>query len=151
MEYVNLGSTGLKVSPVCLGCMSFGTKKWREWVLEEEESRVIIRKAVEAGINFFDTANMYSMGVSEEITGRALADFADRDRVVLATKVYFTMGEGPNEGGLSRKHIMSEVERSLKRLGTDHIDLYQIHRWDYTVPVEETLRALDDLVRCHGL
>lgn len=147
MEYVNLGSTGLKVSPVCLGCMSFGTKKWREWVLEEEESRVIIRKAVEAGINFFDTANMYSMGVSEEVTGRALADFADRDRIVLATKVYFTMGEGPNEGGLSRKHIMSEVEHSLKRLGTDHIDLYQIHRWDYTTPVEETLRALDDLVR----
>ncbi len=147
MEYVNLGSTGLKVSPVCLGCMSFGTKKWREWVLEEEESRVIIRKAVEEGINFFDTANMYSMGVSEEVIGRALADFADRDRIVLATKVYFTMGEGPNEGGLSRKHIMSQVERSLKRLGTDHIDLYQIHRWDYTVPIEETLRALDDLVR----
>ncbi len=147
MEYVNLGSTGLKVSPVCLGCMSFGTKKWREWILEEEDSRVIIRRAVEEGINFFDTANMYSMGVSEEVTGRALSDFADRDRIVLATKVYFTMGEGPNEGGLSRKHIMSQVEQSLKRLGTDHIDLYQIHRWDYTVPVEETLRALDDLVR----
>ena len=147
MEYVNLGSTGLKVSPVCLGCMSFGTKKWREWVLEEEESRTILKKAVEEGINFFDTANMYSMGVSEEITGRALADFADRDRIVLATKVYFTMGEGPNEGGLSRKHIISQVEKSLKRLGTDYIDLYQIHRWDYTVPIEETLRALDDLVR----
>ncbi|MFC1627978.1 aldo/keto reductase [Gemmatimonadota bacterium] len=147
MEYINLGSTGLKVSPVCLGCMSFGTKKWREWVLEEDESRTILRKAVEVGINFFDTANMYSMGVSEEITGRALADFTDRDRIVLATKVYFPMEEGPNGGGLSRKHIISQVEKSLKRLGTDYIDLYQIHRWDYTVPMEETLRALDDLVR----
>jgi len=147
MEYVNLGSTGLKVSPVCLGCMSFGSKKWREWVLEEDESRTILKKAVEGGINFFDTANMYSMGVSEEVTGRALADFADRDRIVIATKVYFPMGEGPNEGGLSRKHIMSQVEKSLKRLGTDYIDLYQIHRWDYTTPIEETLRALDDLVR----
>ncbi len=147
MEYVNLGSTGLKVSPICLGCMSFGSKKWREWVLEEDESRTILKKAVEGGINFFDTANMYSMGVSEEVTGRALADFADRNRIVIATKVYFPMGEGPNEGGLSRKHIMSQVEKSLKRLGTDYIDLYQIHRWDYTTPIEETLRALDDLVR----
>ncbi len=147
MEYVNLGSTGLKVSPVCLGCMSFGSKKWREWVLEEDESRTILKKAVEGGINFFDTANMYSMGVSEEVTGRALADFADRDRIVIATKVYFPMGEGPNEGGLSRKHIVSQVEKSLKRLGTDYIDLYQIHRWDYTTPIEETLRALDDLVQ----
>jgi len=147
MEYVNLGTTGLKVSRICLGCMSFGTPQWREWVLDEEASRPIIRDALEAGINFFDTANMYSQGVSEEVTGRALADFSRREDVVIATKVFFPMGEGPNERGLSRKHIMDQVHASLRRLGTDYIDLYQIHRWDHETPVEETLRALDDLVR----
>lgn len=146
MEYGNLGRTGLKVSRICLGCMSFGDRKWRKWVLDEDESRPIVKKALEAGINFFDTANMYSMGVSEEITGRLLAEFSSRDQVVIATKLWFPMGEGPNDGGLSRKHIMDQVDASLRRLGTDYIDLYQIHRWDYTTPVEETLRALNDLV-----
>jgi aryl-alcohol dehydrogenase (NADP+) len=147
MEYMNLGSTGLEVSRICLGCMSFGSRAWREWVLEEEESRPIIQAALDAGINFFDTANMYSIGVSEEITGRALRDFARRDQVVIATKVFFPMGDGPDDRGLSRKHIMDQAHASLSRLGTDYIDLYQIHRWDYATPIEETLRALDDLVR----
>ncbi len=147
MEYTNLGTTGLKVSRICMGCMSFGTPEWREWVLDEEASRPIIRGALEAGINFFDTANMYSRGVSEEVTGRALADFARREDVVIASKVFFPMGEGPNDRGLSRKHIMDQAHASLRRLGTDYIDLYQIHRWDYSTPIEETLRALDDLVR----
>ncbi|MFO7768620.1 MAG: aldo/keto reductase [bacterium] len=147
MEYTNLGTTGLKVSRICLGCMSFGTPQWREWVLDEEASRPIIKSALEAGINFFDTANMYSRGVSEEVTGRALADFTRREEVVIATKVFFPMGEGPNERGLSRKHIMDQAHASLRRLGTDYIDLYQVHRWDYTTPIDETLRALDDLVR----
>ncbi len=147
MEFVNLGATGLKVSRICLGMMTYGTPAWREWILDEETGRPFIRKAVEAGINFFDTADMYSRGVSEEITGRALADFARRDEVVIATKVYFPMGAGPNQGGLSRKHIMEAVEASLRRLGTDYIDLYQIHRWDYDTPIEETLAALHDLVR----
>ncbi len=146
MEYMNLGRTGLKVSRICLGCMSFGDKKWRKWVLDEDESRPIVRAALEAGINFFDTANMYSMGVSEEITGRLLAEYSSRDQVVIATKLWFPMGEGPNDGGLSRKHIMDQAEASLRRLGTDYIDLYQIHRWDYATPVQETLRALNDLV-----
>lgn len=147
MKYMNLGRSGLQVSRICLGCMSFGSKKWREWVIEEEESRPIIKKALELGINFFDTANMYSVGVSEEITGRALKDFARRDEIVLATKVYFPMSELPNQGGLSRKHIFEALEASLKRLGTDYVDLYQIHRWDYNTPIEETMQALNDLVR----
>jgi aryl-alcohol dehydrogenase (NADP+) len=135
----------LKVSRICLGCVSFGDKKWRKWVLDEGESRPIVKAALEAGINFFDTANMYSMGLSEEITGRLLAEFSSRDQVVIATKLWFPMGEGPNDGGLSRKHIMDQVDASLLRLGTDYIDLYQIHRWDYSTPIEETLRALNDL------
>ncbi len=147
MEYVNLGRTGLKVSRICLGAMTYGTSEWRSWVLDEEESRPFFRRALELGINFFDTANMYSLGVSEEVTGRALRDFTRREEVVIATKVYFPMGDGPNQGGLSRLHIMRAVEDSLRRLGTDYIDLYQIHRWDYETPIEETLQALHDLVR----
>lgn len=147
MDYVNLGKSGLKVSRICLGMMSYGTSKWRPWVLDEEASRPFIQRALELGINFFDTANMYSKGVSEEVTGRALRDFASRDQVVLATKVFFPINDQPNQGGLSRKHIMQAVEDSLKRLGTDYIDLYQIHRWDYASPIEETLEALHDLVR----
>ena len=147
MDYVRLGSTGLKVSRLCLGCMTYGSKKWREWVLEEDESRPFFRRALEAGINFFDTADMYSVGVSEEITGRALKDFAARDRVVIATKVFNPMGDDPNERGLSRKHIHHAIDASLRRLGTDYVDLYQIHRFDYDTPIEETLRALDDVVR----
>ena len=148
MEYVNLGSTGLKVSRICLGTMTYGSKKWREWVLEEEESRPFIRRALEAGINFFDTADMYSLGASEEVLGRALKDFAPaRDKVVIATKVFNPMGEDPNQRGLSRKHIHHAVEDSLRRLQTDYIDLYQMHRFDPETRMEETLEALDDLVR----
>ena len=147
MKYTNLGRTGLQVSRICLGCMTFGSKAWRPWVLEEKASRVIIQRALELGINFFDTANMYSLGVSEEIVGRALSDFARRDEVVLATKVYYPMSERPNQGGLSRKHILAQIDASLKRLQTDYVDLYQIHRWDYHTPIEETLEALHDLVR----
>lgn len=147
MEYVNLGQSGLKVSRVCLGMMTYGTPEWREWVLSEEQSRPFIQRALEAGINYFDTADMYSQGVSEEITGRALRDFARRDEVVIATKVFFPTGEGPNQRGLSRVHIMSAIDASLKRLGTDYVDLYQIHRWDYTTPIEETLEALHDVVK----
>jgi len=147
MDYVRLGSTGLKVSRLCLGCMTYGSKKWRDWVLEEDESRPFFRRALEAGINFFDTADMYSDGVSEEITGRALKEFAVRDRVVIATKVFNPMGDDPNQRGLSRKHIHHAIDASLRRLGTDYVDLYQIHRFDYTTPIEETLRALDDIVR----
>jgi aryl-alcohol dehydrogenase-like predicted oxidoreductase len=147
MEYVRLGSTGLKVSRLCLGCMTYGSKKWREWVLEEEESRPFFRRAIELGINFFDTADMYSDGVSEEITGRALKEFAPRDRVVIATKLFNPMGDDPNQRGLSRKHIHHSIDESLRRLGTDYIDLYQIHRFDYETPIEETMRALDDVVR----
>ena len=148
MEYVNLGKTGLKVSRICLGMMSYGSSKWRPWVLDEEAGRPIIQKAFESGINFFDTANMYSLGVSEEITGRAIKDFAKRHEVVLATKVFYPNGgDKPNTSGLSRKHILQAVEESLQRLGTDYIDLYQIHRWDYQTPIEETLEALHDLVR----
>ncbi len=147
MQYANLGRTGLKVSRICLGMMSFGTSQWRDWVLDEEDARPLIQHALEKGINFFDTANMYSRGVSEEVTGRALRDFSRRDEVVIATKVYFAWSDVPNQGGLSRKHLMSEVEASLKRLGTDYIDLYQIHRFDYNTPIEETLEALKDLVR----
>jgi 1-deoxyxylulose-5-phosphate synthase len=147
MDYVRLGSTGLKVSRLCLGCMTYGSRKWREWVLEEEESRPFFRRAVEAGINFFDTADMYSDGVSEEIAGRAVKELLPRDRVVIATKVYNPMGGDPNQRGLSRKHIHHAIDSSLKRLGTDYVDLYQIHRFDYETPVDETLRALDDIVR----
>src|SRR6478672_10434866 len=147
MDYVRLGSTGLKVSRLCLGCMTYGSRKWRDWILEDEESRPFFRRALEAGINFFDTADMYSDGVSEEITGRALKDFAPRDRVVIATKVFNPMGDDPNQRGLSRKHIHHAIDDSLRRLGTDYVDLYQIHRFDYHTPIEETLRALDDIVR----
>ena len=147
MEYVNFGKTGLKVSRLCLGCMTYGSKKWREWVLEEEESRPSIKAALDAGINFFDTANIYSLGVSEEILGRAIRDFAKREEVVIATKLFNPMREDPNGRGLSRKAIMAEIDASLKRLGTDYVDLYQTHRWDYTTPIEETVEALHDLVK----
>ena len=147
MNYTTLGKTGLTVSRLCLGMMSYGTPEWRDWVLDEEASRPFIKRALEAGINFFDTADMYSKGVSEEVTGRALKDFARRDEVVIATKVFFSMGKKPNRGGLSRKHIMDACDDSLRRLSTDYIDLYQIHRWDYDTPVEETLEALHDLIK----
>lgn len=147
MEYVNLGKSGLKVSRLCLGMMSYGDPKWRDWVLPEDAGRPFVRRALELGINFFDTANMYSLGVSEEITGRALKDFARRDEVVIATKLFYPMGDKPNQRGLSRKAIMQCAEDSLRRLGSDYIDLYQIHRWDYDTSIEETLEALNDLVR----
>jgi len=149
MEYARLGSTGMKVSRICLGCMGFGdAERWvHKWVLNEENSRPVIKKALELGINFFDTANVYSIGASEEILGRALRDFAKRDEVVIATKVFGKMREEPNGGGLSRKAIMSEIDASLKRLETDYVDLYQIHRWDYETPIEETMEALNGVVR----
>jgi 1-deoxyxylulose-5-phosphate synthase len=148
MDYVNLGSTGLKVSRLCLGAMTYGSKKWREWVLEEEEARPFFRRAIEAGINFFDTADVYSLGVSEEITGRALKEYGpSRDKIVIATKVFSVMGDDPNQKGLSRKHIMHAIDDSLRRLGTDYVDLYQIHRFDPHTPIEETLEALNDVVR----
>lgn len=147
MEYIRLGTTGLKVSRICLGCMTYGTPKWRDWVLSEEASRPFFQRALELGINFFDTADVYSIGVSEQVTGRALKDFAKRDQVVIATKVCNPMGDGPNERGLSRKHIMDSIDASLRRLGTDYVDLYQIHRWDDDTPIEETLGALNDVVR----
>jgi aryl-alcohol dehydrogenase-like predicted oxidoreductase len=149
MEYVKLGSTGLDVSRICLGCMSYGEpdRGTHPWSLPEEQSRPFIKRALEAGINFFDTANVYSAGSSEEIVGRALRDFADRDEIVLATKVHGVMRPGPNGRGLSRKAIMGEIDASLRRLGTDYVDLYQIHRWDKTVPIEETLEALHDVVK----
>ncbi|WP_314003701.1 aldo/keto reductase [uncultured Paenibacillus sp.] len=149
MDYVKLGNTGLDVSRLCIGCMSFGVaERWvHPWVLDEERSRPIIKKALDLGINFFDTANVYSDGTSEEIVGRALKDFANRDEIVLATKVHFRMHEGPNGAGLSRKAIMNEIDKSLKRLGTDYVDLYQIHRWDYNTPIEETMEALHDVVK----
>ena len=147
MQYVNLGRTGLKVSRICLGTMTYGTSKWRPWILDEEPSRPFIQRALELGINFFDTADMYSLGVSEEVVGRALRDFARRDDVVIATKVFYPMSDGLNDRGLSRKHLLSAVENSLRRLGTDYIDLYQIHRWDPQTPIEETLTTLDEIVR----
>jgi aryl-alcohol dehydrogenase (NADP+) len=148
MEYVNLGSTGLKVSRICLGCMTYGSRKWREWVLEEPESRPLIRQALEAGINFFDTADVYSVGVSEEILGRALKEFGPpRDRLVIATKVFGVMGDDLHQRGLSRKHIFHAIDDSLRRLQTDYVDLYQIHRYDPATPMEETLEALADVVR----
>ena len=147
MEYITLGSTGMEVSRICLGCMSFGSSEWRDWVLDEDESREIIERAIDLGINFFDTANMYSLGESERVLGDVLADY-DRDSQVVATKGYFQMDEDdPNSGGLSRKAIEQELSNSLDRLGMDTIDLYQIHRWDYETPIEETLAALDDAVR----
>ena len=148
MEYVNLGSTGLKVSRICLGTMTYGSKKWREWVLEDAEARPFYRRAIEAGINFFDTADIYSLGVSEEITGRALKEYGpSRDKLVIATKVFNAMGSDPNQQGLSRKHIMHAIDDSLRRLQTDYVDLYQIHRFDPHTPIEETLEALDQVVR----
>ena len=149
MRFTKLGSTGLDVSVICLGCMSYGVPERgnHRWSLPEEESRPFVQRAIEAGINFFDTANVYSDGTSEEIVGRALADFAPRDEVVLATKVNGRMRRGPNGAGLSRKAIMSEIDASLRRLGTDYVDLYQIHRWDPRTPIEETMEALHDVVK----
>ena len=147
MEYVNLGRTGLRVSRLCLGTMTFGSTAWRPWILPEDASRPFIRHALDVGINFFDTADMYSRGVSEEIVGRALDDFTTRDQVVIATKAFFPMGDGPNDRGLSRKHLFDAIDASLRRLGTDHVDLYQIHRFDPHTPIEETLEALNDIVR----
>jgi aryl-alcohol dehydrogenase (NADP+) len=147
MEYVRFGSTGMQVSRLCLGMMTYGDPAWRSWVLTEEAGRPFVRKALEYGINFFDTADMYSLGRSEEVLGRAVRDFARRDRVVIATKVFNPMSDDPNDRGLSRKHIMASIDASLRRLGTDYVDLYQIHRWDPATPIEETLRALDDIVR----
>lgn len=149
MEYVKLGNTGLDVSRLCLGCMGFGdASKWiHQWVLNEEESRPVIKKALELGINFFDTANVYSLGTSEEYLGRALKEYAKRDEVVIATKVHGQMHMGPNGSGLSRKAIMSEIDKSLKRLETDYVDIYIIHRWDYNTPIEETMEALHDVVK----
>ncbi|TDV24747.1 aryl-alcohol dehydrogenase-like predicted oxidoreductase [Paraburkholderia caballeronis] len=149
MEYVRLGSTGLEVSRLCIGCMTYGVpdRGTHPWTLDEDAARPLIRQALDAGINFFDTANVYSDGTSEEIVGRALRDFAKRDDVVIATKVFNRMRPGPNGAGLSRKAIFTEIDHSLKRLGTDYVDLYQIHRWDYNTPIEETLEALHDLVK----
>jgi aryl-alcohol dehydrogenase (NADP+) len=148
MQYLNLGRSGLKVSRLCLGTMTYGSSKWRPWVLDEEASRPLIKQALEAGINFFDSADMYSLGASEEVLGRALKDFGPgRDKLVIATKVFYPMGDGPNDRGLSRKHIMDAIDASLRRLGTDYVDLYQIHRFDSETPIEETLEALHDVVR----
>ncbi|MCO5951144.1 aldo/keto reductase [Mucilaginibacter flavidus] len=148
MEYIRFGNTGIMVSRLCLGTMTYGkpTERW-PWALNEEQSRPFIQKALELGINFFDTADVYTGGASEEVVGRALKDFAKRDEIVLATKVFNPMGPGPNDKGLSRKHIMSAIDASLKRLGTDYVDLYQIHRWDYHTPIEETMEALHDVVK----
>ncbi len=147
MKYTYLGKTGLQVSKICLGMMSYGDSNWRDWVKSEDEAKVIVKRAVEAGINFFDTADMYSLGQSEEITGRLLKEFTRRDETVIATKVFFKMSDGPNRSGLGRKHIYDSVFDSLKRLSTDYIDIYQIHRWDYNTPIEETLGVLDELVK----
>jgi aryl-alcohol dehydrogenase (NADP+) len=147
MNYVNLGAAGLKVSRLCLGMMTYGDPAWRKWILPEEQARPFVERALRHGINFFDTANMYSLGASEEVLGRAIRDFTRRDSVVIATKAYYPMGDGPNDRGLSRKHLMQAIDDSLRRLGTDYVDLYQIHRYDPTTPIAETLRALDDIVR----
>ncbi|KDD16873.1 aldo/keto reductase [Bordetella bronchiseptica] len=149
MEYVRLGSTGLKVSRLCLGCMTYGepARGNHAWTLDETQSRPFFRQALDAGINFFDTANSYSDGTSEEFLGRALREYVPRDEVVVATKVFFPLRKEPNSGGLSRKAIMREIDASLRRLGTDYVDLYQIHRWDYDTPIEETLQALHDVVK----
>lgn len=148
MEYANLGNTGLKVSRICLGMMTYGTPAWREWVLDEDASRPFVKRAIELGINFFDTADMYSRGVSEQVTGRLLREFASREEVVVATKVFFRHNDqDPNSGGLSRKHIMDAIDTSLTNLGMDYVDLYQIHRWDDSTPIEETMAALHDVVK----
>jgi 1-deoxyxylulose-5-phosphate synthase len=148
MEYRRLGSTGLKVSRLCLGCMSYGSSKWRPWVLDEQEARPFLKEALEAGISFFDTADVYSLGASETVLGRALKEFGiRRSDVIIATKVYSQMGDAPNDKGLSRKHIMDSIDSSLQRLGTDYVDLYQTHRWDHETPIAETLEAMNDLVR----
>ncbi len=149
MKYVNLGKSGLKVSRLCLGCMSFGdpARGFHPWILDEAASRPIIARAVEAGINFFDTSNNYASGTSEEVTGRALRDFARRDEIVVATKAHFPWGRGPNQGGSSRKALMQAIDDSLRRLGMDHVDLFQLHRWDFDTPIEETLETLNDIVR----
>jgi aryl-alcohol dehydrogenase (NADP+) len=147
MQYTNLGRTGLRVSRLCLGMMTYGSSQWRPWVLDEDAGRPFIQRALELGINFFDTADMYSRGMSEEVLGRAVRDFARREEVVIATKVFFPMGAGQNERGLSRLHILRGIDDSLRRLGTDYVDLYQIHRWDPETPIEETLEALHDVVK----
>jgi aryl-alcohol dehydrogenase (NADP+) len=148
MQYVRLGSTGLEVSRICLGTMTFGSPAWRPWVLDEEASRPLMRRALELGINFFDTADMYSRGESEAVVGRALKDFsAPRDQIVLATKAFYPLTDGPNTGGLSRKHLLDAIDASLRRLGVDYIDLYQIHRFDPRTPIEETMLALHDIVK----
>ena len=147
MDQVRLGNAGVKVSRLCLGCMTYGEQRGRAWALGKDEARPFFRRAIEAGITFFDTANVYSEGTSEEFTGALLAEFAPRHAYVLATKVYFAMGPGPNDRGLSRKHIMASIDASLKRLGTDHVDLYQIHRFDRETPIEETMEALHDVVK----
>jgi 1-deoxyxylulose-5-phosphate synthase len=147
MNYTRLGTTGLTVSRLCLGTMTYGSPDWHPWTLDEAASRPFIRRALERGINFFDTADMYSRGASEEVLGRALKDFARRDQVIVATKVFHPMGDGPNDKGLSRKHIFDAIDASLRRLGTEYVDLYQIHRFDYSTPIEETLDALNDVVR----
>jgi aryl-alcohol dehydrogenase-like predicted oxidoreductase len=146
MQYVNLGKSGLKVSRLCLGMMTYGSKKWRKWVLEEEEAKPFVKRALDAGINFFDTADIYSLGESERVTGNLLKD-VKRESIVVATKVFQQMSDDVNDRGLSRKHIMDSIDRSLTRLQMDYIDLYQIHRWDYSTPIEETLDALNDVVR----
>ena len=147
MQYVNLGRTGLKVSRLCLGMMTYGDPAWRPWILTEETGRPFVKRALDLGINFFDVADMYSLGVSEEILGRAIRDFSSRERVVIATKAYYPMSDDPNDRGLSRKHLLAAIDASLRRLGTDYVDLYQIHRWDQGTPIEETLSALSDIVR----
>ncbi|MFV1980693.1 MAG: aldo/keto reductase, partial [Rhodothermia bacterium] len=148
MQYTNLGQSGLKVSRVCLGMMTFGSPAWRDWILDEDASRPIVKRAVESGINFFDTADMYSLGASEEVTGRLLREFTRREETVVATKAFFHMNPAdPNAFGLSRKHIMDSIDASLSRLGMDYVDLYQIHRWDYETPIEETMEALHDIVK----
>lgn len=147
MNYVTLGKTGLKISRLCLGMMSYGSPAWRDWVLSAEDALPFVERALEMGINFFDTANVYSLGVSEEITGRTLRALTQRDEIVVATKVHGKMREGPNGRGLSRKHILNAIDDSLRRLGMDYVDLYQIHRWDQETPIEETMEALHDIVR----
>jgi len=147
MQYVRLGRTGLKVSRICLGTMTYGTPEWRPWVLDEAASRAFFVRALEHGINFFDTADMYSHGVSEQVVGRALNELSRRDQVVIATKAFYPLRDGPNERGLSRKHLFDAIDASLQRLGTDYVDLYQIHRFDYDTPIEETLEALHDIVK----
>src|SRR5262245_34942734 len=147
MEYVRLGTTGLKVSRLCLGTMTYGSSAWRPWVLAEAASRPFIKRALDAGINFFDTADMYSRGVSEEVVGRALNEWTRRDQVVIATKAFYAFDNAPNAGGLSRKHLMHAIDDSLRRLSTDYVDLYQIHRFDYDTPIAETLEALHDIVK----